>query len=104
MTNSPTRYPTAETLAGQRRQVYEGRALMTRGGLTKSDLKQDKDGKIISKAASKASKRRSSPLKAWVAASRDACDELDLYCDIGTVKKGTKVYKLAKKIYRDNGY
>lgn len=58
MKTSPTVYPTAKTLAGQRRQVWEGRAEKTRGGLTRSDLKRSKTGKIVSSKASKASKQR----------------------------------------------
>jgi len=51
-------YPTATTLAGQRRQVWEGNADMTRGGLTKDDLMESKStGVIVSKKASKASLR-----------------------------------------------
>lgn len=54
-----TTYPTATTRAGQRRQVYEGKALKTFGGLTKDKLKiSDSTGKIVSKAASAASKRQ----------------------------------------------
>lgn len=46
------------TIAGQRRAVWEGRALKTRGGLTKEDLKvSNSTGKIVSKRASRASKR-----------------------------------------------
>lgn len=55
--SQPTTYPTATTIAGQRRQVYEGRALKTRGGLTRKDLKKSKSGKIVSRKASDASKR-----------------------------------------------
>ena len=51
-------YPDATTLAGQRRQVWEGRADMTRGGLTKEDLMVSKStGVIVSKKASKSSLR-----------------------------------------------
>lgn len=57
MSSSPTLYPTAETLAGQRRQVWEGRAQKTRGGLTKADLKVSKSGKIVSKAKSSAGRK-----------------------------------------------
>ena len=54
-----TTYPTATTRAGQRRQVYEGKALKTFGGLTKDKLMESKStGKIVSKAASAASKRQ----------------------------------------------
>ena len=52
-------YPSADlTIAGQRRAVWEGRALKTRGGLSRDDLKVSKStGKIVSKRASRASKR-----------------------------------------------
>ena len=55
MAKSPTKYPTATTLAGQRRQVWEGRAQMTKGGLRKSDLKVSKSGKIVSARRSRLS-------------------------------------------------
>lgn len=46
------------TTAGARRAVWEGRAMKTRGGLTRDDLKVSKStGKIVSKRASRASKR-----------------------------------------------
>ena len=63
-----TKYPTATTLAGQRRQVWEGRAQMTWGGLTKSDLIQSKHtGKIVSKKASRSAQKRykGSALEIW---------------------------------------
>lgn len=52
-------YPSADlTTAGARRAVWEGRAQKTRGGLTRDDLKVSKStGKIVSKRASRASKR-----------------------------------------------
>lgn len=55
--SKPTTFPTATTTAGQRRQVWEGRALQTNGGLTKRDLMKSKSGKIVSKRASAAGKR-----------------------------------------------
>ena len=85
-TSKPTTFPTATTTAGQRRQVWEGRALKTNGGLTKNDLMQSKSGKIVSKRASAAGKRsfsknglsaysyRSStspPLPNWLSALED---------------------------------
>ena len=51
-------YPTATTIKGQRRQVWEGRADMTRGGLVRSDLKMNANGSIVSKRASSAGKKR----------------------------------------------
>lgn len=56
-TSKPTTFPTATTTAGQRRQVWDGRALKTNGGLTKKDLMKSKSGKIVSKRASAAGKR-----------------------------------------------
>ena len=53
------RYATATTRAGRNRQVWEGRADKTCvGGLTRSQLKINKQGKIVSKAASEAAKKR----------------------------------------------
>jgi hypothetical protein len=43
---------------GTRAQVFHGTAMKTTGGLTKSDLVQDKYGKIVSKAARKAALAR----------------------------------------------
>jgi hypothetical protein len=51
------RYPTATSTAGKRRQVYEGRAQMTTGGLTRKDLVPNRDGKIVSRRASEACKK-----------------------------------------------
>ena len=51
-------YPTAKTIAGQRRQVYLGKARKTRGGLTKADLKVNpKTGRVVSRRASSVAKR-----------------------------------------------
>ena len=69
------KYPTAKTPAGQRRAVYEGRAQMTRpGGLTKSGLVKRKDGRIVSKAKSRAGKKQfaESPLGNWIKAAKQA--------------------------------
>lgn len=49
----------AQTTAGIRRAVWEGRLSKTKGGLTKKDLMVSKStGKIVSKKASTAAKRR----------------------------------------------
>ena len=52
---------------GTRAQVWHGTAKHTSGGLTKSDLFQDKNGRIRSKAASANAKRNNNLVKAgWV--------------------------------------
>ena len=43
---------------GSRAEVFHGTAMKTTGGLTKSDLVQDKYGRIVSKAARKAALTR----------------------------------------------
>lgn len=43
---------------GSRAEVFHGTAMKTTGGLMKNDLEQDKYGRIISKAASKAALAR----------------------------------------------
>ena len=54
-----TKYATAATSAGKKQQVWEGRAEKTcPNGLTKKELMVNKSGKIVSKKASAAAKRR----------------------------------------------
>jgi hypothetical protein len=86
------------TAVGTKAQVYHGTSDHTAGGLTKSDLFQDtKDGRIKSKAQSKAGKRNPA-LKAW----RKALDQAGGLKDdkFKPVKKGSAVYKKAKKMYK----
>ena len=94
-----TRYPTATTLAGKYRQVYEGRAERTRSGLTKKDLKVSKSGKIVSKRASRAAKARQEPLTIWRLAVTEAARELEV--DYTIPKKGTVLYRAARRNYDD---
>ena len=52
---------------GSRAQVMHGNAKKTSGGLTKSQLKYNKQGKIVSKKASSAAKRNNNLVKSgWV--------------------------------------
>merc|ERR1712096_275196 len=43
---------------GKRRSVFNGTKVKTQSGITKSDLKKNKAGKIVSKKASEAAKKR----------------------------------------------
>ena len=97
---------TATTTAGQHRQVFEGRASKTSGGLTKSGLKKSKSGKIVSKRKSNLGKKiaRKNGLAEyandWRASVQEACKKHNK----GKYKiprKGTKLYKAAKKIYNE---
>ena len=60
-----SQYATATTLAGKRRQVWNRKAKMTGpGGLRRKDLKENKQGKIVSKKASKLTKWQRALLEA----------------------------------------
>lgn len=85
-------------VVGTKAQVFHGTANHTAGGLEKKDLFQDsKDGRIKSKAQSKAGKQNPA-LKAW----RKALDKAGGLKDdkFKPVKKGSAVYKKAKKMYK----
>ena len=83
-------------VVGSRSQVFHGVADKTAGGLTKGDLFQD-DGRIKSRAQSDAAKHNPA-LKAW----REAVEKaggLKEDKKFKPIKKGSVVYKKAKKIY-----
>ena len=83
---------------GSMAQVGHGPAEMTEGGLRKKDIIFDqKDGRWKSKAQSKAGDKNPA-LKMW----RDSVEEaggLQEGKKFKPIKKGTTLYKKAKKIY-----
>ncbi len=84
-------------VVGSKSQVFHGTADKTAGGLSKSDLFQDdSDGRIKSRAQSQAAKNNPA-LKAW----REAVDKAGGLKEdkFKLIKKGTALYKKAKKIY-----
>lgn len=93
-----TTYPTATTVAGQHRQVYEGKAMKTRGGLTKSDLKKSKSGKIVSRKKSLKAKKNVDALSNWRHALTKACKAKGVPYTIP--KKGSALYKSAKALMK----
>ena len=69
---------------GSRAEVFHGHAKHTSGGLKKSNLKKTKDGRIVSRKASNASKKSmSSCFKAFIALAK--------------ASKGKKFSKMPKK-------
>ena len=87
-------------VVGTKAQVFHGTADRTAGGLVKSELFQDKgDGRIKSKAQSKAGKQNPA-LKACRSALEQA-GGLQEDKKFKPIKKGSVVYKKAKKIYKD---
>merc|ERR1712205_268656 len=65
---------------GAKARVYGGSKNKTSGGLTKSDLKKNKLGRVVSKAKSESAKKNwaKSPLKAWSEAVKAARKALNL--------------------------
>merc|ERR1719413_74620 len=64
------------SVIGKKSAVFAGRKAHTVGGLKKSDLKMNKQGKVVSAKASARGKQNFSRIKAWVDASKQARKEL----------------------------
>merc|ERR1712014_196348 len=81
--------------------VFKGTKVKTTGGLKKGDLKKNKAGKIVSKKASDAAKKKKSYKKilAWSAAFKKARKELKIK-GFKACKKGSALYALTKKYYK----
>merc|ERR1712144_65336 len=80
--------------------VFRGSKEKTSGGLKKSDLIKNANGKIVSKKASAVAKKRfGSTLKKWTDAVKAARKSLGLKGFVA-VKKGTPLYTKAKANYR----
>jgi hypothetical protein len=84
---------------GSRAEVFHGSAQSTSGGLNKSDLMM-KDGRIKSRAASKAAKKslkQNPKFQAFIKLAVSKAEKKDHFCQ--SPKKGSKSYK---KIIKDN--
>ena len=94
----------ATTNSGIKRAVYEGRLSHTSGRLTGNELKENKQGKIVSVSASSAAKKNYNKQgndgpKGWTAACKHAASDLGHWPV--PIKKGTEFYKLAKSYYQE---
>merc|ERR1712139_138334 len=78
--------------------VFKGNKEKTLSGLTKSDLIKNSYGKIVSKKASAAGKKRYKNIKGWIEAVSKARKELGVKGFVA-VKKGSALYKKAKEFY-----
>ena len=86
-------------MIGSRAEVFHGTADKTSGGLEKKDLVM-KDGRIISKAASKAAKKslkKNPTFRAFIDLAKEKAEQKATFCLVP--KKGSKTYK---KIIKDN--
>merc|ERR1719378_1732251 len=65
---------------GAKARVFNGKKEKTVGGLTKATLTKNKSGKVVSKAASAASKKKfaQSALKKWCDACKQARKQLNI--------------------------
>merc|ERR1719356_2281914 len=83
--------------------VFRGTKAKTSGGLTKDKLMKNKHGKVVSKAASAAAKKRSSELTAWgkaVVAARKQLNIKGFVAVGGKTAQGKALYAKAKSLYK----
>merc|ERR1712083_1100151 len=88
---------------GAKARVFSGKKVKTSGGLTKDKLCKNKNGKVVSKARSAASKKAfaQGPLKAWSLAVKQARKALDMTGFVpigGKSARGRALYTKAKAI------
>merc|ERR1719174_2407403 len=85
-------------VVGKKAAVFAGRREHTVGGLKKTDLKKNKQGKVVSAKASARGKKDFSRIKAWVDACKQARKELKVKGFVA-IKKGSPLYNKTKQIY-----
>merc|ERR1719240_1949028 len=78
--------------------VFRGTKEKTLGGLTKSDLVQNKRGKIVTKKQAAAGKKAYTNIKGWTVAVQKARKALNVKGFVA-VKKGTPLYNKAKELF-----
>lgn len=88
---------------GAKARVFSGAKVKTSGGLAKSQLKTNKRGKVVSKAASDRAKKTfvKNGLAAWSAAVKGARKKLGLKGFVairGKTAEGKKLYAEAKAL------
>ena len=87
---------------GTKLEVWKGHAEKTTGGLTKADLKQGKDGSVVSRDKSRSEKKNP-----WIKATQKARKQLidegvikkDEACLLNKGSKGKEWYDRSKSIY-----
>merc|ERR1711920_919007 len=83
--------------------VFRGTKEKTQGGLKKSDLMKNKNGKVVSKKSHNAGKRAYKNVSAWTKAVSRARKALGVkgFCAVGGKSaKGQALYKKAKSFYK----
>ena len=86
-----------------KRTVFNGNKERTQGGLKKSDLTKNKNGKVVSKKASAQGKKAYKRISGWVAAvnkARKALKITGFQAVGGKSAKGQALLKKARSLYR----
>merc|ERR1719191_1126441 len=79
--------------------VFRGSKAKTVGGLSKTDLVKNKNGRIVSKKKLAAGKKAYSNIKGWTVAVQKARKALGVKGFVA-IKKGSALYKKAKELYQ----
>merc|ERR1712164_116006 len=79
--------------------VFRGSKAKTTGGLSKSELTKNRNGKIVSKKQSANGKKAYANIKGWTVAVQKARKALGVKGFVA-VKKGTPLYKKAKELFQ----
>merc|ERR1711904_60123 len=79
--------------------VFRGTKAKTTGGLTKSDLVKNKNGKIVSKKSLAHGKKAYAHIKGWTSAVQKARKVVGVKGFVA-IKKGTALYQKAKELYQ----
>ena len=79
--------------------VFRGTKEKTVGGMTKSDLTKNKNGRIVSKKQSANGKKAYAHIKGWTVAVQKARKALGVKGFVA-IKKGTPLYKKAKELFQ----
>jgi len=85
-----------EMLCGSRAQVHHGTAYKTTGGLTKADLVQNKNGRIVSKAKQLTAKKEKRLVKAGYGTKKGKFGFVMLHGKSRKTRKGRKGSKKMK--------
>merc|ERR1711981_15534 len=89
---------TKKSMTGSMRMVWNGSKTYTKGGLTKSNLMVNKNGRLMSKKAHANGKKAFAGVKSWNVALSKARKELGItgFVKINRGEMGVKLYNLAK--------
>merc|ERR1711981_236316 len=92
---------TKKMQTGSMRQVWNGSKTYTKGGLTKSNLMVNKNGRLMSKKAHAVGKKQFAVVKGWTMACTKARKELGItgFVALNRGDTGVKLYNLAKKYH-----